>query len=192
MLKYPFLSGIYLPFKIYDKSYIKVLTKNFIAKSRIVLGNDKNSAVVSVRPINLYFGKNSEIFFGNSVCLGPGTSLVVKKNAKLSIDDNTYITSNTHIESVNEISIGKNCAISWGITIIDDDHHEIVNVGSLDRSVFIGNHVWIGCNCTILKGTKIGNNCVVSAGSVVWGNFPDNSMIAGNPAKIINSEVIWK
>ena len=40
-------------------------------------------------------------------------------------------------------------------------------------------------NCLILPKTKIGNNCVVGAGSVVRGTIPDNSVVIGNPAKVI-------
>jgi len=49
----------------------------------------------------------------------------------------------------------------------------------------IGNDCFIGMNSIILKGTKIGNNLIVGAGSVVHKSFPDNVIIAGNPAKIV-------
>ena len=55
------------------------------------------------------------------------------------------------------------------------------------RPISIGEGCFIGANCIILKGTVIGNNCVVGAGSVVCGVFPDNVIIAGNPAKIIKN-----
>lgn len=45
--------------------------------------------------------------------------------------------------------------------------------------------MWIGLNALILKGTIIGDNCVVGAGAVVKGKFPANCVIAGNPAKIV-------
>jgi len=49
----------------------------------------------------------------------------------------------------------------------------------------IGNNVFIGQNCTILLNTTIGDNCIIGAGSVVRGRFPDNSVILGNPAKVV-------
>lgn len=52
----------------------------------------------------------------------------------------------------------------------------------------IGDNVWVGANVSILKGAKIGNNCIVATGSVVLsGNYPDNSILAGNPAKVVKT-----
>ncbi|MBL7716936.1 MAG: acyltransferase [Bdellovibrionales bacterium] len=52
--------------------------------------------------------------------------------------------------------------------------------------IVIGNDVWVGANVTILKGAKIGNGCVVATGSVVVrGDYPDRSVLAGSPAKVI-------
>lgn len=49
----------------------------------------------------------------------------------------------------------------------------------------IGNDCWIGAKATILDGTVIGNHCIVAAGAVVKGTYPDNVIIGGVPAKII-------
>lgn len=200
MLKYPFLDGIFLPFKVYCKAGISIrFGAKINMKSRVVLGTaDAGLPTVSRLPVNLYFGKNSDVKFGSSISIGGGVNIIVKDNAQFSVGDNTYFTSDAHIEAVNSISIGSGCAISWGITIIDDDHHTIVYEGNKSAasnkrsSVTIGNKVWIGCNATILKDTVIGNNCVIAANSLVKGVFPDNCLIAGNPAKIIRQSVTWK
>lgn len=51
--------------------------------------------------------------------------------------------------------------------------------------IVIGNNVHIGINCTILPNTVIGDNCIIGAGSVLRGRFPIDSVIVGNPAKVI-------
>ena len=64
--------------------------------------------------------------------------------------------------------------------------------GDVFGKIKVGDNVFIGINCTILPNTNIGNNCIVGAGSVVRGDFPDNSVIVGNPAKTIMSTSIQK
>ncbi|MEN9826764.1 MAG: hypothetical protein RI953_2509 [Pseudomonadota bacterium] len=52
--------------------------------------------------------------------------------------------------------------------------------------VLIGDDVWLGANCTILKGARVGDGCIVASGSVVTGGeYPPRSIIAGNPARVI-------
>ena len=51
------------------------------------------------------------------------------------------------------------------------------------KPVNIGNDVWIGGNCVILPGINIGNNVIIAAGSVVTKDIPDNTLVAGIPAK---------
>jgi len=88
------------------------------------------------------------------------------------------------------IEIGNHVAIAGGTEIITHDgaiwcfREEIVNADVFGK-IKIGNNVFIGDNCTILPNTFIGDNCIVGAGSVVRGKFPENSVIIGNPAKIV-------
>jgi acetyltransferase-like isoleucine patch superfamily enzyme len=53
-------------------------------------------------------------------------------------------------------------------------------------SVTIGEACWIGFNAMLMPGVKLGKGCIVGAGSVVTKSFPDGSILAGNPAKIIS------
>lgn len=196
MLKYPILSGIVLPIKIYIKACI-IIRKNASIKmqGRLTIGNpDSTSSRVSLQAANLYFGYNSMVTLGKSISIGPGVNIIVKDNAKLKIGDSTYFTSDMHLESVNSIDIGNDCAISWGVTIIDDDHHLVLpeRTDNKPKNVIIGDHVWIGCNVTILTGTNIGKNSVIAAGSIVKGVFPDNVLLGGNPAKIIKELINWE
>lgn len=117
------------------------------------------------------------------------TLLVDAPNAFIKIGDNTRING-AYIHAKIGITIGDKCVIASGVNVIDSNGH-ILN--SLDRTlgrdipkeIIIGNNVWIGLNVTILKGTIIGDNSVVSAGSIVKGVFPNNSLIQGNPATLV-------
>lgn len=195
-LKYMKRGGFFIPFLIRSKAKIFVSGSASVRlDSRLVIGADPILPLLSAAPSNLYLAPLSEVSIGKSVVIGPGVSLVVKEKGKLEIGSNTFFTSDSHIEVVNSVSIGDNCAISWGVTIIDSNHHKIVidDVdSSVDGKVVIGNNVWVGCNSTILKDTEIGSNSVVAAGSVVKGKFPENVLIGGNPAKIIKNNVKWE
>ncbi len=94
------------------------------------------------------------------------------------------------------IEIGDHVAIAAGTEFITHDGSTWCFDEELGGGVFgkikIGNNVFIGINCIILLNTTIGNNCIIGAGSVVRGNFPDNSVIFGNPAKVVSNMSIQK
>jgi acetyltransferase-like isoleucine patch superfamily enzyme len=83
------------------------------------------------------------------------------------------------------------------VTITDNSHgssDEIYQgVPPVKRKLYtkgpveIGNNVWIGDKATILPGVTIGDNCIVAANAVVTKSIPENSIVAGNPAKVIKT-----
>ena len=88
------------------------------------------------------------------------------------------------------------------ISLIANEHNyanvmiPIMNQGCKKLPIIVGDGTWIGINATILGGTDIGKNCVVAAGAVVKGKFPDYCVIGGVPARIIKQyypeENVWK
>lgn len=86
------------------------------------------------------------------------------------------------------ITIGDNVVLAPRVHILAHDASMWNSTGYTKIApVNIGNNVFIGAGSIILPGVTLGNNVVVGAGSVVTKSFPDNSVIAGNPARIICS-----
>ncbi|MBR0365439.1 MAG: acyltransferase, partial [Clostridia bacterium] len=112
-----------------------------------------------------------------------------------------YVGKNTKIFSPNQtiidvqrpemLHIGDYCKITSGVKILCHDYSMSVarrkyhvHCGSAAET-YIGDNVFIGVNAVILMGSHIGNNSIVGAGAVVSGQFPDDVVIAGNPARVI-------
>lgn len=128
----------------------------------------------------------------NLIGLYQRTIIVARRGGSIVIGDNVGISGST-IYANNDIKVGNNVLIGGNCKIIDNDFHplnvedRVTNNAAKINScpIEIGDGCFIGANSIILKGTFLGKNCVVGAGSVVHGKWPDNSIIAGNPAKII-------
>ncbi len=139
-------------------------------------------------------------FLSNLVGLYSRTIVVTRApGAVIEIGDNVGISGAT-IYARKGIYIGENTCIGGNCKILDNDFHPIgmedrirllndVHGGDSDliptREIHIGKNCFLGCNSIILKGTVLGDGCVVGAGAVVSGKFEDNCVIAGNPAKVI-------
>ncbi|WP_156573214.1 acyltransferase [Bacillus luti] len=92
------------------------------------------------------------------------------------------------------IELGNNVRITHGVKFITHDGgiHVLRNLGLAEnRAVYgkicVGNNTFIGNNAIILPGVKIGDNCIIGAGSVVTRSIPSNSVVAGVPAKVLRT-----
>jgi acetyltransferase-like isoleucine patch superfamily enzyme len=111
------------------------------------------------------------------------------------IGNNVGLNSDVHIGCINKITIGNNVLMASRIYISDHAHGEI-NKQALDLPpakrnlvskgpVVIEDNVWIGEGVCILPNVTIGKNSIIGANAVVNESFPENSVIAGVPAKLI-------
>ena len=105
----------------------------------------------------------------------------VREKGILEINDGSFINNNCQIISHKKIAIGKNVCIGPNTIIMDHDH--VFGKNGVEKKIFkskeiiIEDNAWIGANCVILKGARIGKNSVVAAGSIVNCDVPENSIL---------------
>ena len=124
----------------------------------------------------------AKLSIGKRFRMRDGAKIRVRKGAVCRIGRNVSVNSNNMIACHESIIIGDNCQFSPNVQIYDHDH-DFRAEGGIDAMKYktapirIGSNVWIGANTVILRGSEIGDNCVIGAGSVIKGKFPPNTII---------------
>ena len=107
----------------------------------------------------------------------------------IEVGENFFANYGCIILDVNKVKIGKNCMLAPNVGIYSATHpikaEERYNGVELGLSITIGDNGWIGAGAIICPGVSIGDNVVVGAGSVVVKDVPSDTVVAGNPAKVI-------
>ena len=141
-----------------------------------------------------FFGKIGHmcLILGDKVRIYPGIRTETQNGGKIIIGNNVSIGQNFHAVSVeNKLKVGNNVTISGNVFISNCDHtFDDENVIVLEqplniKDTFIDDNCFIGYGTVILAGTHLGKHCIVGANSVVRGIFPDNTLLAGIPAKVL-------
>ena len=108
---------------------------------------------------------------------------------RIRIGDRVFVNSGVIIMSVLEVTIGDDVAIANEAYIMDTDSHGVEGRPVKNAPVRIGSGSWIGARAIILPGVTIGRRCLVAAGAVVSRDVPDDTLVAGNPARAIRELV---
>ncbi|HZF00694.1 MAG TPA: acyltransferase [Methylomirabilota bacterium] len=146
------------------------------------------------RGINWPLGNLRNIEIGEIVSLGKNGWFYIplqNRAARIHIGAGTAIGDNFTISCNESICIGKNCLMSYRISILDHDHvtglgiNPVTSEITKGEPVEIGDNTFVGTGVVIMRGVKIGKNCVINANSVVMRSFEDNCIINGSPAKIV-------
>ncbi|MBQ3739408.1 MAG: hypothetical protein II862_10575 [Bacteroidales bacterium] len=135
------------------------------------------------------------VSFGGKASIGHGSKLSVRGN--LSFGDGFNMTAESTIVCAKEIRFGRDCLLSWDILVMDTDEHPLYNKENErinpDKAIQVGDHVWIGCKCVLLKGAEVPDNTVVAAGTLLTSSFSgEHQVIGGNPPSVLKSDVRWE
>ncbi len=149
---------------------------NSIFRGKISIGYDTN-----LQRCNFVIHGNGIIAVRNNVISRKNTTFSAS-NGIIEVEDGCFFNTNCNIVSHKKVSIGKNTIIGPNVCIYDHDHKFALYDGIKKNEfncddVIIGERCWIGANSVILRGTRIGDGCIVGAGTVVKGEFGDNVII---------------
>jgi lipopolysaccharide O-acetyltransferase len=141
--------------------------------------------------------RNSGVLIGGEdLTTGVSARVDIFDQASLTLGKSIQINDYIHIACAKSIEIGDNTLIASKVFITDHDHDLFSEEKHPQdwplscKEVIIGRDCWIGEGVAILKGVVIGDSCVIGANSVVTKSFPENSIIAGVPAKIIKMKEV--
>lgn len=132
--------------------------------------------------VDISIGRKATLILGKMVRIQSGSKIKIKSGAYVSMGNNTCINHGCMIVSHEKITIGHDVRFGPNVLIYDHDH-DFKAINGLNElkyktsPVVIGDNVWIGANTVILRGTCIGDNCVVGAGSVLNGKYLSNTII---------------
>ena len=167
---------------------------------------DKSVIIDNSASIYCFYGSSSlDIKIGKKVQLCG--ELLSEYNGKIVISDYCSIGRNSTVRSVESVFIGELTAISTGVVICDNNNHpvnpydrEIIMKTppmSVEKSwkysahapIVIERNCWIGENSRICKGVHIGEGAIIAANAVVTKDVPAFSIVAGNPARIVKTNI---
>ena len=147
-----------------------------VGKEATVLGKPR------IDGTDLEVGDNFKVWSGHRQTLVTGWG-------RIRIGDRVFVNSGAVVFSVLEVTIGDDVALANEAYVMDSDSHGIEGRPVKEAPVRIGDGSWIGARAMILPGVTIGRRCLIAAGAVVSKDVPDDTLVAGNPARVVRQLV---
>ena len=198
----PFNKAVRLPFYIHYKTRLTGICKESIRIDQnadlrtfmIKFGNKGSVGIVENRYNNICINEGTLLFEG-SAAFGVGFSIRADCGGKVTIGKGFNSNRNLFLSCTKQVTIGNDVLFGWNVSVRDSDGHTLIYDG-VNRPTFapvsIGNHVWVCAESHILKGTIIGNDCVVGYASLLSkGSSENNVLWVGHPAKMIRQNINW-
>lgn len=138
----------------------------------------------------------NRVTFGSNCDIEDGVLFKITKPFSagnlIQLGNNVFVGACCQFNSSTKIVVGDNCLIASNTTFVDTGHENLLGkLINLQPCIFeeivVGDDVWIGTQCAILKGVTIGNGSIIGAGSVVNKSIPPNQIWAGVPARFIRN-----
>lgn len=170
--------------ELYFANDPELVADRMFARSQSQIINQAESAELRSQLLKETFGRT-----GKKIYMEPVINFDYGYN--IFVGENFYANFNCTFLGVSTIEIGDNCMFAPNVQLYTATHplHPVKRNSGLEyaKPIKIGDNVWLGGGVIVTPGVTLGNNVVVGAGSVVTKSFPDNVVIAGNPARIIKT-----
>ncbi|HAP6784926.1 TPA: chorismate mutase [Enterococcus faecium] len=170
--------------ELYFANDPELVADRMFARSQSQIINQAESAELRSQLLKETFGRT-----GKKIYMEPVINFDYGYN--IFVGENFYANFNCTFLDVSTIEIGDNCKFAPNVQLYTATHplHPVKRNSGLEyaKPIKIGNNVWLGGGVIVTPGVTLGDNVVVGAGSVVTKSFPDNVVIAGNPARIIKT-----
>ena len=170
--------------ELYFANDPELVADRMFARSQSQIINQAESAELRSQLLKETFGRT-----GKKIYMEPVINFNYGYN--IFVGENFYANFNCTFLDVSTIEIGDNCMFAPNVQLYTATHplHPVKRNSGLEyaKPIKIGDNVWLGGGVIVTPGVTLGNNVVVGAGSVVTKSFPDNVVIAGNPARIIKT-----
>ena len=129
------------------------------------------------------FGQRAVHVHGNFTAVNPRN---IRVGANVAINHGVFLLGRTGITIGNDVVLSARCMLVDGGLALDDSNPTADRSHS-GASIFLEDGAWIGAGAIILAGVTVGRNSVVGAGSVVTRDVPPNSVVGGNPARVLRT-----
>lgn len=196
---FPFKTAVKMPVVVSHRTYLRELH----GQVRIPENAETGSIRIGFGDVGHYdrlrsrtiWQVSGEVEFKGRASIGHGSKVSVR--GKLVVGDRFNITAESTLVCAHEIRFGDDCLVSWDVLVMDTDEHPVYDKEheriNPDRPIVVGNHVWIGCKCVLLKGAELPDNSVLAAGTLLKSAFHgEEQIIGGNPPSILKRDVRWE
>lgn len=200
----PFKEAIKLPFfvshkykwKIEDYKAISIdVPIDKIKRFMVRFVNGGSADIIPNKYGIIVQNDGGKIIFKGDCQFSAGCS-VRSSGGVISFGENFSANRNCNLSATKEIKFDNNVLLGFRVSVRDSDGHNVIYKEKRSENtndIHIGNHVWICAGAIITKGVQIGSDSVVSAKSMVLrGNYNENTLIAGSPAKVVKEDINWE
>lgn len=198
---FPFRDAIHLPVLMSGN-----VSVGYMKKGAIILSGGGKFGVLRIGLQDRQYCYNKPSLFnifgklelrGNGIhSFAPGAQVYIGNGAELIINEGFTASHDLKIYCKKRITIGKNNMWSYYVIVMDNDGHHIydkmMNHINPNKEIIIGDDVWLGGRCTVLKGSVIPPGCIIGSESLVRKALEKScSIYSGNGPELIKEDIVW-